>query len=103
MIKIYGSQHCPYCTEARERFSQAGIEFEFMDFADQLIHLKTFIRQRDVDPQFEEVKKEGRIGIPALLLEDGTWIADWRKYLHQQTGKEVVSVGQACGLDGKGC
>lgn len=101
MIKIYGSINCPYCKEAKEKMKAKNIPFEAKNFEDALINLKTFIRQRDKDPQFDDAKREGRIGIPALLLDDGTWISDWRSYIGDQS--EKIEPGQACGLDGRGC
>lgn len=98
-MKIVGSNLCPHCVEAKNFCDKNGIAYEFVDINASLANLKLFLKQRDNDPQYDEVKKEGSIGIPSLILDDGSWVLDWRGYLHA----EPVVEGQACGLDGKGC
>ena len=51
------------------------------------------------------MKKEGYIGIPTLVLEDGTIRFDYEEWLKEEkiskTG--VVKSGQSCNIDGTGC
>lgn len=98
-MKIIGSNLCPHCIEAKNFCDKHGIDYEFIDINASLANLKMFLKHRDQDSQYEEVKKKGQIGIPTLILDDGTWLQDWRSYLKA----EPVAEGQACGLDGKGC
>ena len=98
-MKIIGSNLCPHCIEAKNFCDKHGIDYEFIDINASLANLKMFLKHRDQDPQYEEVKKKGQIGIPTLILDDGTWLQDWRSYLKA----EPVAEGQACGLVGKGC
>ena len=37
-----------------------------------MLFLKQFLKLRDHLPVFDEIKAEGRVGIPALVPEDGT-------------------------------
>ena len=38
--------------------------------------MKEFLRLRDTSPVFDEAKKNGSIGIPCFVLEDGTVTLD---------------------------
>jgi glutaredoxin-related protein len=83
MLKIYGSMMCPDCVACREAFDNAGVTYEYYDFADDLRNLKAFLSIRDADAAFEGIKAEGKIGIPCILREDGTITFDWMTYVGQ--------------------
>lgn len=74
---------CPDCVECCQQLKNAGIEYEFCDFADSLIHLKGFLAIRDQSELFCEVRKEGRIGIPCIVDENGTVCLSWECYVSQ--------------------
>lgn len=47
MIRVYGMEIGPDCLEAKEqRLLLAGIDFEFLDFADSTENLKEFLKLR---------------------------------------------------------
>lgn len=75
---IYGSMLCPDCVECCKDLDAAGVAYTFCDFADDLAHLKAFLKIRETDPQFEALKREGKIGIPCILHEDGTVALTWK-------------------------
>ena len=75
---IYGSMLCPDCVECCKDLDTAGVTYTFCDFADDLAHLKAFLKIRETDPQFEALKREGKIGIPCILHEDGTVALTWK-------------------------
>ena len=75
---IYGSMLCPDCVECCKNLDAAGVAYTFCDFADDLAHLKAFLKIRETDPQFEALKREGKIGIPCILHEDGTVALTWK-------------------------
>ena len=81
MLKIYGSMMCPDCVKCREDLDKAGVSYEYLDFADSLLHLKEFLGYRDSDPAFTELKTEGKIGIPCIVREDGSITLDWAEYM----------------------
>lgn len=81
MIKIYGSMLCPDCVKCREDLDRAGIAYEYLDFAESLLHLKEFLKIRENSPLFEDVKKNGSIGIPCLMKEDGSITLDWAELM----------------------
>lgn len=74
---IYGSMLCPDCVQCREDLDAAGVPYDYRDFSDNLKNLKEFLKIRDENSLFDEVKREGKIGIPCILLDDGTITFDW--------------------------
>lgn len=81
MVKIYGSVMCPDCVECREMLDKAGISYEYLDFGDNLRNLKEFLSIRDREPVFAEIRAEGKIGIPCIVLEDGSVTLDYHTLL----------------------
>ena len=79
MLKVYGSLQCKDCVACKEAFEQKGIPFEYHDIADDLAALKEFLKIRDIHPLFDRVRQEGKIGIPCLVLEDGTVTLNWEQ------------------------
>lgn len=81
MLKVYGSLLCPDCVACKRAFEEKGIEFEYHDFGEDLPALKNFLTIRDSNPLFDEVKKDGGIGIPCIIREDGSVTLDWEEYV----------------------
>ncbi len=71
MVKLYGMHICPDCVEAKERLLFAGVDFEFLDFADSTANLKEFLKIRDASTLFDAARREGGIGIPCFVLPSG--------------------------------
>ena len=83
MLKIYGSMLCPDCVQCREDLDQAGVGYEYLDFSESLKNLKEFLVLRDNIAVFEDVRKDGRIGIPCLVDEEGNVSLSWDEYVSQ--------------------
>ena len=81
MIRIYGSMLCPDCVKCREDLDKNGIFYEYLDFAESLLHLKEFLKIRESSPLFAEVKAGGGIGIPCIVKEDGSITLDWTELM----------------------
>ena len=81
MLKIYGSMLCPDCVQCREELDRAGVEYEYFDFSEDLRSLKEFLKLRDRDPAYDPVREAGSIGIPTILLPDGTVSLSWEQFL----------------------
>ena len=81
MLKIYGSMLCPDCIECCEKLRESKIEFEFCDFADSLVNLKTFFNLRDSSHVFDDIRTAGKIGIPCIVREDGSFTLDMNEVL----------------------
>lgn len=75
---IYGSMLCPDCVECRKDLDAAGTAYTYCDISENLACLKAFLKLRDTEPVFEEVKRQGKIGIPCLINEDGTVSLSWK-------------------------
>lgn len=77
MLKIYGSRLCPDCVRCLFELDRDGVEYEYHDFGEDLRSLKDFLSIRDTDPQFDDIRKMGKIGIPCIVEEDGTVRLTW--------------------------
>lgn len=80
MLKIYGSMMCPDCVECRKDLDEAGVSYEYLDFADSLRNLKEFLKIRDREAMFDSLKADGKIGIPCIVREDGSVTLDWEEF-----------------------
>ena len=81
MLKIYGSMLCPDCVECRADLDKAGVQYEYLDFSENLKALKEFLAIRDGNPLFDPVREKGGIGIPCIVREDGSITLDWEEFL----------------------
>ena len=71
MLKVVGSHLCPDTLAAIEQLKKDGKEFEFIDILNSHEELKVYLALRDNDPTYEDVKKAGRLGIPAFVKDCG--------------------------------
>ena len=81
MLKVYGMKICPDTVECIETLTKAGIQFEYLDFADKTANLKAFLKLRDSSPLFDAVRQEGNIGIPCIQREDGSITLHWQEIM----------------------
>lgn len=70
MPKVYGSMLCPDCVEAKEYFEKVNYKYEFVNITESMKNLKEFLALRENRREFEEIKKLGYVGIPAILTDD---------------------------------
>ena len=75
---IYGSMLCPDCVLCRKDLDEAGVAYEYRDFAEDLRNLKAFLELRDTEEIFQSVKQDGKIGIPCIVNEDGFVTLTWK-------------------------
>lgn len=81
MIRIYGSMLCKDCVRCREELDNAGVAYAYLDFAEDLGNLKEFLVLRDNCALFSEARREGKIGIPCIVKEDGSVTLEWGQFL----------------------
>lgn len=81
MLKIYGSMLCPDCVKCCQELKNADVPFEYCDFGDSLRYLKAFLKLRDENSIFDEVRSAGKIGIPCIVREDESLTLDWEEFL----------------------
>lgn len=87
-MKIYGSMLCKDCVACCAALDAAGVDYTFLSITDELQNLKDFLRLRDGNPQFDGVRAQGNIGIPYIVLDDGTATFDWEALLPQEARSE---------------
>jgi len=80
MLKIYGSMQCPDCVQCRADLDRAGVAYEYLDFSDSLLNLKEFLVLRE-NSHFDEIRAEGKIGIPCIVKEDGSLTLTWEEFM----------------------
>lgn len=68
-ITVIGSNLCPDCLAVKEYLSQNNISYDFIEITESLQNLKTFLSFRDNRAEFDNIKKEGKIGIPLITIE----------------------------------
>ena len=105
MVKIYGTMKCPDCVRCTGNMDANGLEYEFMDINADLKALKQFLIYRDTLPIFDHCKEIYDIGVPAMVLEDGTVTLKWPDYIRSKGGDPSLFSGDmdACSADGSGC
>ena len=81
MLKVYGMKICPDTVECCEALTRAGVEYEYLDFAERTANLKAFLKLRDSSPLFNSVRQEGGIGIPCIQREDGSITLHWQEVM----------------------
>lgn len=58
----------------KEALSKEGIQFAAIDISSGMLPLKKFLVYRDKCPEFDTIKKEGRVGLPCIVVNDGEQI-----------------------------
>lgn len=66
-VKMIGTRNCPDCTSALETIAAKKLDVEFVDIDASTANLKLFLRLRDKAPEFDEIKKNGSIGVPCFV------------------------------------
>lgn len=66
-VKMIGTRNCPDCTAALETIAAKKLDVEFVDIDASTANLKLFLRLRDKAPEFDEIKKNGSIGVPCFV------------------------------------
>ncbi|MHB1393243.1 MAG: hypothetical protein ACYCYE_09235 [Clostridia bacterium] len=55
----------------KEFLSNNDISFEYIDITDSMRNLKIYLKLRDIRPEFDEIKRVGRVGIPFIMIDNG--------------------------------
>ena len=80
-MRIYGTMQCPDCVECCKDLDASGIHYTFLEFSDNLKNLKEFLKIRDGSDLFDDARASGKIGIPCLIREDGSFTLEWEEFL----------------------
>jgi len=71
-MKVYGSDICIECRNYKKIQAARGFDAEFISITENTANMKEFLRMRDSDSVFDEIRAHGGIGIPLFVQEDGT-------------------------------
>lgn len=55
----------------KEFLSSHDVKYAYVDITDSMLYLKMFLKYRDNRPEFDDIKKNGRVGIPVIVVNDG--------------------------------
>ena len=66
-VKMFGTRNCPDCTAALKTIAEKELGVDFIDIDESTANLKLFLRLRDKAPEFDEIKKNGSIGVPCFV------------------------------------
>ena len=70
-MKVYGADICIDCRNYKEIQKNRGFEAEYVDIIENTTNLKEFLKIRDNNALYEQVKENNGIGIPLFVREDG--------------------------------
>lgn len=70
-LVLFMSSHCPDCPPVVKRLDEENISYRKVDITSSMADLKEFLKVRDVNPYFDQIKKENRVGVPTLMDGDG--------------------------------
>lgn len=52
----------------KEYLSKNNIKYNYIDITESMGNLKIFLKFRDNEPFFEDAKKNGKVGIPTIMI-----------------------------------
>ena len=81
MLKIYGSEQCPDCVNCKRDLDAANVPYVYLNISENLLFLKKFLKLRDENALFADIRKDGKIGIPCIVREDGSVVFEWEEFL----------------------
>ncbi len=82
-VIMYGTNACPDCVHAQEVLREKNVRCLYLDWTNSTANLKRFLKLRDTEALFDEVKEKGNIGIPCFQMEDGTLTLDLEEVLRK--------------------
>ncbi len=90
---------CQDCINLEEQIKNSD-QYEVIDIGLHVKNLKEFLKLRDSNRVFDQVKKTGSIGIPCFILENGDVTL-----VPEEAGLESKPLTDlsACNIDGSGC
>lgn len=80
-IIMYGSHLCQDVIYAITKLKDKDVAIDYRNISADFGALKEFMHYRETDPMFAPVKKDNSLGIPFMILPDGTKTFDFRDVL----------------------
>ncbi|MDO5717374.1 MAG: glutaredoxin [Tissierellia bacterium] len=75
-FKLFISSLCKDTARAIEYLDSKKCDYEIRDITSSLSDLKEFLKYRDSRLEFEDIKRDDKIGVPMLLIDDSDLIFD---------------------------
>ena len=91
---------CPDCITIEEQ-AKGNNQYKLIDIGEHVKNLKTFLKLRDNNAIFDDIKKSGSIGIPCFVLENGSIT-----FIPEEAGfnSNIATIdNNSCNIDGSGC
>lgn len=105
MMKVYGAEICVDCRNFKAIQKSRGFEVEYIDITENTKNMREFLKIRDTDSIFDEVKQRHGIGIPLFVREDGKKTFDLNEALSwigqsAVQDDEIVEKIMSCSIHG---
>ena len=69
-IIVFGSEHWPDCGPLKELLSIHNIVYDYINITASMYNLKCFLKYRDSREEFNPIRQQNRVGLPAILIKD---------------------------------
>lgn len=108
MLKVYGTDICIDCRNYKAIQKSRGFEADYVNIIEDTTILKEFLKIRDLDPVYADVRERHGIGVPLFVKEDGTKTFDIDEALAwigqpPVEDHEIVERREASGCGENGC
>ncbi|AVP65237.1 glutaredoxin [Clostridium botulinum] len=80
-ITVIGSHLCPDTLAALNKLSAVGADIDFKDILSCHADLKEYLKLRDTNAIYEEIKGTESLGIPCFVLENNELTMDIKKVM----------------------
>ena len=71
-IIFYGTPTCKDGPPAKAVLEENNIKFLFVDVCESVGKLKMFLKLRDTEDAFQEVREQHKVGVPCIVIDDET-------------------------------
>lgn len=104
-MKVYGAEICIDCRNYKAIQKARGFEAEYVEITENTTNLKEFLKLRDTEQIFDEVRAHNGIGIPLFINDDGRKTFDIDEafaWIGQApvSDDEIVEHISSCGING---
>ena len=80
---MFGMDACPDCTEAKKELDAVQADYLYQEIGESTTNMKRFLKLRDKETLFDQVKADGKIGVPCFKLSDGTLTLNLQEVLQK--------------------
>lgn len=82
-IVMFGMDACPDCAEAKKELDAVQADYLYQEIGESTANMKRFLKLRDKEALFDQVKADGKIGVPCFKLSDGTLTLNLQEVLQK--------------------